>query len=94
MTAKLQALCNLLTEAEINFTIVSPHEISIESMSLIDTMRQPETATDEDVEADNEENPRFLWTRDTYLHIMEDNKGRFNLLAMVNDENDYDEEEG
>lgn len=81
MTKNLNTLCCLLTSTNIDYTIISANEISIEAvaLSIIPALNA------ETISANSPEVERTaLWDTEHYLHITEDKNGEFSLTILSN----------
>lgn len=75
MTKNLTVLCDLFDKTEIDYEIIAENEISVETMALGLEYKNPQFATDQDL--DNE----GLWEGETYVHIIENHLGLFTMVT-------------
>ena len=74
MTKNLQALCDLFDKTEIDYEVIAENEISIEIMALGLELKNPQFATDKDLD-------EGLWEGEEYVHIIENHLGLFTIVA-------------
>lgn len=64
MTKNIQTLCDLFDETGINYEVVADNEISIEALALGLEHKNPQFATDVDLD-------EGIWQGEGYIHISE-----------------------
>ena len=74
MTKNLQTLCDLFDKTEINYEVLAENEISVETMALSLELKNPQFATDEDLD-------EGLWEGEEYVHIIENHLGLFTIVT-------------
>ena len=84
MTKNLHTLCCLLIKTDIDYTVISDNEISIEAMALrlIGAKDNPKIIQT----AGNPMEEDTLWEGESYLHITEEKDGSFSLVSLRTEE--------
>ena len=74
MTKNLQTLCNLFDKTEIDYEIIAENQISVETMAIDLECKNPQFATDKDLD-------KGLWEGEAYVHIIENHLGLFTMVT-------------
>jgi hypothetical protein len=76
MTKNLKTLCDLFDNTDIDYKIIADNEISVEVLSLGLERKNPQNATDEDLD-------EGLWLGNEYIHICESSLGLFSITVVT-----------